>query len=155
MGAISKARLPALPRTRGTSYSVFAIKSRLNSWAWNSKQSAIWLPLRPPTAPPPPASPHYPGDHSHPPLSLLTTDPNLPALGPGSVLCEACSDPFSPHASLPFLNSYSTPSLHHVTEPVYSISRCSLVAFLEVVVRRNRGAARRPAECPPGLQSEI
>lgn len=56
VGVISKAWLPILAHTRGSFYSLFAIESRLNSSAWNSKQSTIWLPPRPPTAPPPPAA---------------------------------------------------------------------------------------------------
>lgn len=61
-------------------------------------------------------------------------------------LSEACSDPFSPRRSLPFLNSYSTPSLHHMTECIYSASSCSLDAFPEIVVSQHREVAQWPAD---------
>lgn len=134
VGVISKAWLPTLPHTRGSFYSLFAIEPRLNSSDWNSKQPTIWLPPRPPTAPPPAAARHqqpwtilgtqragliagltYFHPHqcsSFPPPSLFTTDPSLQPLGPcPPVLCEACSNHCSPHPSLPFRNSYSSTRL--------------------------------------------
>lgn len=108
VGVISKARLPTFPHTTGSFYSLFAIEPRRKSSAWNSKQSTICLPPRPPTTPLPthPCTSWVPSAPASllsgllpSPLKALPSSflPLHSSTGSWPVLREACSNRFSPH----------------------------------------------------------